>query len=579
MEPHVPPPRQVALVGAGPAGTMLAIGLLREGWPVTLVSARSAEEIRSGPVMSSQVTFESALEVETALGVTELLPESPALQRMEYDVRRLDDAHHRFSVPFDRPAHSVDLRLKVPALLAEVERLGGKVVVRNAGIDDLEDLAASHDLVVVSTGRGGPAKLFARDPERSPYSEPQRHVALTYLSGVTPTDVPALRHHATEGVGECFTLPAVGVGGPCDIFVLEAVPDGSLDVFGDEPAPEEHLRRLKAVLAEHFPAEGERVRDAVLADARGLLTGSITPTVRRPVGTLPSGARVLGMADAVVLNDPLTSQGSNTAIKSASFYLEAITAHDGKFDAAWMERTFENFWRGWASWATAWTNSWLQPARPHQQRIVAAASEHRAVAAQIVWGFDDPMRFVPWWFEPDEADRFLAEQMREESARFDVRDLRRAFGQYATGVTVVTTVDAEGRPYGMTANSFTSVSLDPPLVLWAAAKSSPSTPAFEAADRFVVNVLASDQHHLSRQFATSGADKFDGVDLDPDADASGLPVLEGVVAYFVCRRTQRVDAGDHVVFLGEVESYAAPGGEPLVFHSGTYRLATRHPDV
>jgi flavin reductase (DIM6/NTAB) family NADH-FMN oxidoreductase RutF len=284
------------------------------------------------------------------------------------------------------------------------------------------------------------------------------------------------------------------------------------------------------------------------------------------------------MADAVVLNDPLTSQGSNTAIKSALFYLEAITAHDGPFDETWMQQTFENFWRGWAQWATAWTNSWLQPARPHQQQVVAAAAAHPSVAARIVAGFDDPMRFVPWWFEADEAERFLAAQLAEESARFDLRDLRRAFGQYATGVTVVTTTDADGQQWGMTANSFTSVSLNPPLVLWAAAKSSPSVEAFLATDRFAVNVLASEQHHLSRQFATSGADKFDGVILDPAASTE-VPVLDGVVAHFVCRRTETVDAGDHVVLFGEIEFYHAEGGEPLVFHSGTYRLATRHPDV
>jgi flavin reductase (DIM6/NTAB) family NADH-FMN oxidoreductase RutF len=100
--------------------------------------------------------------------------------------------------------------------------------------------------------------------------------------------------------------------------------------------------------------------------------------------------------------------------------------------------------------------------------------------------------------------------------------------------------------------------------------------AFETATRFAVNVLASDQHHLSRQFSTSGGDKFDGVTLVP---GTAQPVLDGVVAHFVCRATQRIDAGDHLVFFGEVESYDAPGGEPLVFHSGFYRLATRHPDL
>jgi flavin reductase (DIM6/NTAB) family NADH-FMN oxidoreductase RutF len=567
----------VAIVGAGPAGTTLALGLLQHGYDVTLVSGRSAEEIRSGPVMSSQVTFESALEVETALGITALLPAAPPLRRMEYDVQRLDGTRAAFGVELDQPAQSVDLRIKVPALLEEIGRLGGKVVVRTAGVEDLEDLAATHDVVVVSTGRGGLASLFEDDPARSPYSSPQRCVSLTYLRGVAPTAGPALRYHAVEGVGECFTCPALSVDGPCDIYVVEGVPGGPLDCWDDVGSGLEQLQRLKDVLGAHFPAEAERLRDAVLADANAVLRGAFTPVVRRSVGTLPSGAHVLGMADVVVLNDPLTSQGSNNAIKSASFYLEAITAHEGAFDAAWMQRTFDNFWRGWARWATAWTNSWLRPAQPHQQQVVAAATEHPGVAAEIVAGFDDPMRFVPWWFDAAESERFLAEQDREEGARLDVRDLRRAFGQYATGVTVVTTRDEDGRPWGMTANSFTSVSLDPPLVLWAAAKSSPSLGAFLAGDRFAVNVLASHQHHLSRQFATSGAEKFEGVELvSPPAS---VPVLDGCVAHFVCRRTQTVDAGDHVVLLGEVESYDAPGGEPLVFHAGGYRLATRHPDV
>ncbi len=572
--------RRIAVVGAGPAGTTLALGLLQQGYDVTLVSGRSAEEIRSGPVMSSQITFESALEVETTLGITRLLPASPPLRRMEYDVRRLDGTHTAFAVPLEEAAHSVDLRLKIPALLAEIERLGGKVVVRNAAVDDLEELARTHDLVIVSTGRGGLAELFEDDPTRSPYASPQRSIALTYLRGVSPTDGPALRYHAVEGVGECFTCPALSVDGPCDIYVVEGVPGGPLDCWSDVASDEEHLERLRKALADYFPAEADRVREAVLTDANAVLRGSFTPVVRRPVGTLPSGANVLGMADVVVLNDPLTSQGSNNAIKSASFYLEAITSHDGDFDAGWMQRTFDNFWRGWARWATGWTNSWLQPATSHQQKVVAAAEEHPGVAAQIVAGFDDPMLFVPWWFEAAEAERFLREQVAEEAARFDLRDLRRAFGQYATGVTVVTTRDDAGQLWGMTANSFTSVSLNPPLVLWAAARSSPSLEAFEAADRFAVNVLASDQHHLSRQFATSGAEKFEGVDL-AEAAASGVhpPVLEGVVAHFVCRKIQRVDGGDHVVFLGEVESYDAPGGEPLVFHSGAYRLATKHPDV
>jgi flavin reductase (DIM6/NTAB) family NADH-FMN oxidoreductase RutF len=210
---------------------------------------------------------------------------------------------------------------------------------------------------------------------------------------------------------------------------------------------------------------------------------------------------------------------------------------------------------------------------------VDAAAELPAVAQTIAAGFDDARLFSPWWYDAGEATSYIASQRTAAAPRFDTRDLRRALGQYATGVTVVTTVDADGQRFAMTANSFTSVSLNPPLVLWAAAKSSASLPAFEAADRFAVNVLASDQHHLSRQFSTPGDAKFDGVRLV----RGDLPLLEDAVATFTCRclpgEGGRLDAGDHVLFLGEIESYDAPGGEPLVFHSGFYRVATKHPDL
>src|SRR3954468_6146452 len=571
--------RRIAIVGAGPAGTALAFGLLGHGHEVTLVSDRTPEEIRHGTVMSSQVTFESALEVETALGIADLLPTAPPIERMSYSARRGDGSTTRFETALPTPARSLDQRVRLPLLLEEIERRGGKVLTLVASVDDLEDLARDHDLVVVSTGRGGLTSLFPLDRSRSPYSTPQRIATLAYLHGVAADPAgPALRYHSVEGVGECFTCPALTASGPCDIFVVEAVPGGPMDVWEDVRTPADHLDRLRTVLGRHFPAEAARITDATLTDQRSVLCGRITPAVGRPAGVLPSGAAVLGMADVVVLNDPLTSQGSNNATKSASFYLEAITAHGGDLDAAWMQRTFDNFWRGWAQWATEWTNAWLQPALPHQRAVLDAASRHPAVAERIAAGFDDARLFEPWWFDEDEAAAFLEAQKQADAAAFDTRDLRRALGQYATGVTVVTTVDEEGRPFGMTANSFTSVSLNPPLVLWAAAKSSPSLPAFEGSDRFAVNVLAFDQHHLSRQFATSGSEKFDGVPLRP----GDLPLLEGTVAHFVCRRLPeqgRLDAGDHVVFLGEIESYEAPGGEPLVFHSGFYRVATKHPDL
>jgi flavin reductase (DIM6/NTAB) family NADH-FMN oxidoreductase RutF len=571
--------RRVAIVGAGPAGTALSLGLLSHGIAVTLVSDRTAEEVRSGGVTSSQITFESALRIEAALGIDALLPASPALEHMTFTASRRDGSTAAFTAPFGTPAHSIDQRLRLPLLMDEIEKQGGKLVVRAATVDDLDDLARTHDLVVVSTGRGGLASLFEPNREWSPFTRPQRHASLSYLAGVEPDPAgPGLRYYRAEGVGECFTCPAISAAGPCDIYVVGAVPGGPLDDWAEVSSAEEHVARLRTQLAGYFPEEAGRLgADVRLADEGARLTGGLTPCVRHPVGVLPSGVPVLGMADVVVLNDPVTSQGANNALKSAAFYLEAITAHTESYDAAWMRRTFDQFWRGWARWATQWNNAWLGPTLPHQRSVLDAAATHAAVAAQIVAGFDDAKTFDPWWYEADAARTFLA--AHRDSPRFDLTALRRALGQYATGVTVVTTLDAAGTPRAMTANSFTSVSLNPPLVLWAASTASSSLPAFEAADRFAVNVLAADQHHLSRQFSTTGVDKFEGVPVERSAPPGAPPFIAGAVARFCCRKTHRVEAGDHVVFFGEVESFDVVGGEPLVFHSGFYRVATKHPDL
>lgn len=148
-----------------------------------------------------------------------------------------------------------------------------------------------------------------------------------------------------------------------------------------------------------------------------------------------------------------------------------------------------------------------------------------------------------------------------------MKSLRESLGMYATGVAVVTTVTPDGERAGVTVNSFTSVSLDPPLVLWCLSTRAPSASLFLRAERFAVNILAADQAHLSQRFATWAHDKFAGVDLlEP-----GLPMLAGTVATFACRTVRVIDGGDHHVFLGQVERHQRRGGEPLIFHSGRYR--------
>jgi flavin reductase (DIM6/NTAB) family NADH-FMN oxidoreductase RutF len=480
----------------------------------------------------------------------------------------------------DGPAQSVDQRIKVPGWMRELERRGGELIIREVGVDDLEELTRTHDLVVVASGKGALGGIFARDAEKSPYDKPMRALALTYVTGMTPRPgYSAVCFNLVPEVGEYFVFPALTTTGDCEIMVFEGVPGGAMDCWEDVRSPEEHLARSLEVLERFLPWEAERCRDVRLTDDNGILTGRYAPTVRAPVARLPSGAPVLGMADAVVLNDPITGQGSNNAAKCAELYFGSIRERgEGPFDEAWMQQTFERYWRAYAQWVVSWTNSLLAPPQPHALRLLETAQELPGLARMIANGFDDPRIFYPWWFDPDEAERIIeAKRVQGETDRFDRRDLRRALGQYATGVTVVTTRAGDGRRVGVTANSFSSLSIDPPLVLWCLDKAAPSLPAFDECTHFAVNVLAATQHHLARQFATPADDKLVGVDVEDGP--GGVPLIAGTLARFVCRPVRQVDGGDHVIVIGEVERYDAPGGEPLVFHSGFYRVATRHPEL
>ena len=150
-----------------------------------------------------------------------------------------------------------------------------------------------------------------------------------------------------------------------------------------------------------------------------------------------------------------------------------------------------------------------------------------------------------------------------------MRSLRDALGRFATGVAVVTTALPGGERTGVTVNSFASVSLDPALVLWCLSAGAPSAPMFRRAGRFAVNVLASGQGELSQRFARPAPDKFAGVETRPAP--GGLPALTGAVAFFACRTVTEYAAGDHRVFVGEVEHFQWHDGEPLIFHGGRYR--------
>lgn len=150
----------------------------------------------------------------------------------------------------------------------------------------------------------------------------------------------------------------------------------------------------------------------------------------------------------------------------------------------------------------------------------------------------------------------------------DPRAFRNALGCFSTGVTVITALNEAGEPVGLTANSFSSVSLNPPLVLWSLAQHSPNLAAYQNASHFAINVLGIEQADVAMQFARPVEDRFAGIATQEGL--GGAPLIEGAVARFQCRNEDRYYGGDHVIFLGAVEAYDTSGGEPLVFCRGAF---------
>ncbi|MGV0645779.1 flavin reductase [Mycolicibacterium sp. XJ2546] len=569
--------RNFAVVGAGEAGLQLAVGLLEAGHNVTIVSERSSEEILRGNVLSSQCVFDSAVQNERKLGLNFWDELSPAINEV---AARFTDSDHNasFTAPLNAPAHSVDQRLKCAEWLEHFQKTSGELIIRHADTRFTEDLARDHDLVIVATGKGNLGRLFSRDATKSSFDRPQRALALTYVRGPKATQEKRVMSFSSyRGVGELIVVPALTMSGPCEIMVFEGIPGGPMDCWDQITSPKEHLRHSLELVEQLFPAERARFDGAELVDDGGVLRTRLTPTVRHPVATLDSGTPVLGIGDAVLLNDPVSAQGSNNAAHAARVYLDSIMRHgDDPFDRAWMESTFLSFWRGWGQWSVSWTNAMLRPRQPHHLGLLSAAQTAPELARAIVNAFDDPRTVHNWWFDPVDAERFIDEMRQAELNRFSPRQYRQALGQYATGVAVITTRGADGAKVGITANSFTSVSMDPPLVSWCVAKSAPSFAGFAEASHFAVNVLGAGQLHLSRQFSTPAPDKFADVTLTEGL--GGVPLIADAVARFQCRTVRNIDAGDHAIFMGEVERYDANGGEPLVFHSGSFHVPTRHPD-
>jgi hypothetical protein len=398
------------IVGAGQSGLQLGIGLLDDGHDVTVVSNRTPEDLRNGRLTSGQAMFGRALATERALGIDLWDQECPPIEGFAIAVQNpagpspLVD----WAARLHRPGKSVDQRVKFPAWMGLFEQRGGHLEIAQAGIPDLERACDAHDLVIIAAGRGETSKLFRRVPELSPFEKPRKLIAIVAVSGVAPRpDWDGACFSIVPGAGENIVVPTLTPSGPGHLIVFQLHPGGPWDCWQEADSVEKHLAVSKQLLQDFLPQTYERCRDVEPLDATAFLFGGVVPVVREPVGQLPSGRLVLGIGDALVVNDPLTAPGANSAAKAADAYLSAIRAHgDAPYDRAFMEQTFYDFWNSTLRFVTEWNNLLLDMP-DHVIRVLLAANGVPAIRERFVNGFDNPPSYFDWLVSPDKAAAFL----------------------------------------------------------------------------------------------------------------------------------------------------------------------------
>jgi len=369
-----------------------------------LFSDRTAEQIRHGRILSSQGMFDTALQIERHWELNLWDDECPWNTSVTFTLGEPGAARKdvEWKGRTQRPFQSIDQRLKFSCWLDIFQRLGGCLIVQSVALADLDEISSWHELTIVASGKGEIGQCFTRDRQRSMFDRPQRALACMYVTGMLPAEsFPGVRVNVIPGVGEYITMPGLTLGGPCEMMLFEGVPGRGFDALSNVVGVEEQLNVSQELLARYVPWEAERSASIKLADRQATLKGGYTPSVKHPTARMPGGKFVLGLADAVVLNDPIAGQGANTAAKCAGVYFDRIIErHQEPFDESWMQGTFECCWRQHAQASTEWSNLLLLNSSMHVVELLRAAARLPNLADTVANGFDDANVFFPWIADP-----------------------------------------------------------------------------------------------------------------------------------------------------------------------------------
>lgn len=387
--------KSIAIVGAGTAGLHLGLYLQQHGVDSTIFSDKRPEEYRDVRLLNTVAHHAVTVDRENALGVNHW--QDAGYFGHYYYIGVPGMPIEFYGDLSSGPSRAVDYRIYLPTLMNDYIDRGGKIEYRNIGLEDLDELSAAYDLVVIGTGKGGLGTLFARDEDSSPYSEPQRHLCVGLFKGIAEQETRAVTLCIAPGNGEMIEIPTVSFNGDATALVFENHFGGDLEVLAKtryDDDPRAFLDLVLDKLRTYYPITADRVNEDEFDLANSsldLLQGAVTPGVRHGHVKLDNGkiAALLGDAHATV--DPVLGQGGNMASYAAHVLGEEIVGNN-VFDEHFFEVV--NARRAVrVLGATRWTNYMLKNLRELPNSLVeflGAVSLDRGLADKFTTNFNYP---------------------------------------------------------------------------------------------------------------------------------------------------------------------------------------------
>ena len=389
--------RNIAIIGSGQAGLLAAHGLINAGYKVTLYSDRTADQwLNESRPTGTAARFDISLAYERELGLSHWEKEAPKGEGVHLTFSPTKDNRLlTLAGRLEKYFLAIDLRLQSHRWMNDFAAKGGKIEIENVTVLRLDEIAGAHELTIVATGRADLANLFERDAARSVYDKAQRNLTMIITTGgkMGFAGVPFLpvKFNFFAPFGEAFYVPYFHKDhGPTWNMLIEAKPGSPLDRFGDCKSGEQAVAIYKQVLKEVIPWDYDWAKDMELADPYGWLVGRVAPTVRKPVGRLPSGRIVTPLGDTSMALDPIGGQGANNGNKMTRNLVESIIARkDLPFDAQWMTDTFERFYNRFGGYLHLQQHSMLLIAQYGSDGRARGSTGQQRIADAFIENFND----------------------------------------------------------------------------------------------------------------------------------------------------------------------------------------------